>query len=293
MAERDTPSARERQLARELRRLRATVGLNGSDVAERLGWSASKVSRIETSRTGVSSHDLDRLLELYQVGDDRARYLRKLAPSARSKGWWDAYADELSSGYATLIRLESGSRALQCYCALVPHALLQRLDYARHVILSGTDRPPPTEVDRRIQICRRRQELLTRSAGGDPLQLSAVIDEAVLRRQVKNPDSTVDTVVMRSQFEWLADVAGWPNVTIQVLPFTAGLPPVTAGSFSILESLATEAPDVVYLENKTRIFFMDSEAEVHRYTQQFEQLTAMALGPDESLDFIKQSIANS
>jgi transcriptional regulator with XRE-family HTH domain len=294
MAQPDTPSARERQLARELRRLRVGVGLNGRDVADRLDWSASKVSRIETSRTGVSAPDLERLLELYRVDDDRARYLRRLAPSARSKGWWDAYAaDELSSGYATLIRLESGSRALQCYCALVPHALLQTPDYVRHVILSGTDRPLPTEVDRRVQICRRRQELLTRGEGEEPLQLSAVIDEAVLRRPVTNPDGSPDIAVMRGQLESLVDVANSPNVTIQVLPFTAGLPPVTAGSFSILESLATGAPDVVYLENKTRIFFIETETEVHRYTQQFDQLSAMALKPHESLDFIEQSIADS
>ena len=290
MADRDTPSARERQLASELRRLRVTVGLNGKDVADRLGWSASKVSRIETSHTGISPHDLDQLLALYNVDDERAAYLRRLAPSARSKGWWDAYADALSSGYATLIRLESGSRALQCYCALVPHALLQTPDYVRHVILSGPDTPLPVEVNRRVQICRRRQEVLTRGDGEQPLQLSAVIDEAVLRRQVTNPDGSVDPDVKPGQLQALVELAASPNVTIQVLPFTAGLPPVTAGSFSILESLATEGPDVVYLENKTRIFFIESEAEVHGYTQQFHRLTDMALSPEDSLDMIKNAM---
>jgi transcriptional regulator with XRE-family HTH domain len=291
MAERDTPSIRERRLARELRLLRGTVGLHGKDVAERLGWSPSKVSRIETSRIGISAEDLERLLELYQVPDDQAGYLRKLAPSARPRGWWDAYADTLSSGYATLIRLESGSRALRCYSALVPHALLQTPDYARHVITSTWQKPSPAEIDRRVQICRRRQDLLHRGDARHPLQLSAVIDEAVLRRQVKNRDGEVDTAVMRGQLERLAIMAESPNVTIQVLPLGAGLPPVTAGSFSILESLATEIPDVVYLENKTRIFFIESEAEVHGYTQEFELLSEMALKPDDSLEFITQSIA--
>jgi hypothetical protein len=69
-------------------------------------------------------------------------------------------------------------------------------------------------------------------------------------------------------------------------------PRVTAGSFSILESLATEGPDVIHLENKTRIFFIESEAEVHGYTQQFHQLTAMALSPADSLDLIKNAIPN-
>jgi transcriptional regulator with XRE-family HTH domain len=286
----DTPSARERQLARELRRLRAAVGLNGREAAERLGWSASKVSRIETSRSGVSLQDLEQLLALYGADDDRAAHLRKLAPSARSKGWWDAYADALSSGYATLIRLESGSRALQCYCALIPHALLLTPDYLEHVILSGPDRPLPVEVNRRMQICRRRQEVLSPDHREQALQLSAVIDEAVLHRQVTNPDGSFDTAAKRDQLQWLIEIAAWPNVTIQVLPFTAGLTPVTAGSFSVLESLATEGPDVVYLENKTRIFFIESETEVHGYSQQFQQLTTMALNPTDSLDLIKNAI---
>src|SRR5829696_1230684 len=287
MAERDSPSIRERRLAGELRLLRVTAQLHGKDVAARLGWSTSKVSRIETGRIGVSPDDLDRLLHLYEVPDDRARRMRRLAPSARAKGWWDAYADTLSAGYASLIRLESGSRALQCYCALVPHALVQTPEFARNVIEATWQRPSLAEVERRVQVCRRRQRVLDGAGRTEPLRLAAVIDEAVLRRPVRAMDGSPDPAVVRGQLDRLVTVAARPNVTIQVLPFAAGLPPVTAGSFSILESLATEAPDVVYLENKTRISFIDSEAEVYRYTRDFDLLTAMALSPGESLDLLR------
>ena len=50
----DTPSVRERQLARELREARVGAQLPGSEAARILGWSASKVSRIETGRIGIS-----------------------------------------------------------------------------------------------------------------------------------------------------------------------------------------------------------------------------------------------
>jgi len=286
MSQRDAPSVRERRLARDVRLLRETVQLHGKEVAQRLGWSASKVSRIETGRSGINPADLERLLELYDVPPDQATYLRRLAPSARPKGWWDAYADTLSSGYSNLIRLESGSSALQCYCALVPHALLQTPDYARQVILSTAPQPAPAEVDRRVQVCRRRQQVLDRGPEGQPLRLSAVIDESVLRRQVRR-DGGIDPAVMRGQLERLVGVAARANVTIQVLPFAAGLPPVTSGSFSVLESHAMRAPDVVYLENKTRIFFLDAETEVHRYSRDFDVLSAMALDPTASLAFIE------
>ena len=58
----------------------------------------------------------------------------------------------------------------------------------------------------------------------------------------------------------------------------------------MLESLATGAPDVVYLENKTRIFFLDGEAEVHRYTQAFDLISRTALDPAASRDVIEAAL---
>jgi transcriptional regulator with XRE-family HTH domain len=281
----DTPSVRERRLASELRLLRTAAQLHGKDVAASLGWSPSKVSRIENGRSGIGEDDLERLVELYGVPDQQAGYLRRLAPSARPRGWWDAYAETLSAGYANLIRMEAGSQALRCYGALVPHALLQTPDYAREVILSTWEPPSPAEVERRVQVCRRRQDVLD-----DGLRLSAVVDESVLRRSVVPGDAARDTAIRRGQLERLARVAARPNVTLQVLPFAAGLPPVTAGSFAVLDSPASGAPDVVYLENKTRIFFIDAEAEVHRYTRAFDLISEMALDPAASLALVEREL---
>jgi transcriptional regulator with XRE-family HTH domain len=285
----ESPSARERRLARELRGLRAAGQLQGKDVASRLGWSPSKVSRIETGRIGISAADLERLLELYDVPEDRAGFLRRLAPSARHKGWWDAYAETLSAGYANLIRLEAGSRALRCYGALVPHALLQSPAFVRQVILSTWETPSQVEIERRVQVCRRRQDVLVATSPDGPLQFHAVLDESVLRRAAVAPGQDGGDAILREQLSWLADAAERPNVVVQVLPFSAGLPPVTAGSFSVLESRATGTPDVVYLENKTRVFYLDSEAEVERYEQAFDLLSRMALDPAESLDLIRRT----
>lgn len=285
----ESPSARERRLARELRDLRVAGPMHGKDVAARLGWSASKVSRIENGRIGISAEDLDRLLELYAVPEAQAGFLRRLAPSARPKGWWDAYAETLSAGYANLIRLEAGSRALRCYGALVPHALLQSPDFVRQVILSTWETPSQVEIDRRIQVCRRRQDVLDADSPDGPLRFHAVLDESVLRRTAAAPGQDDGTTVLRGQLAWLADAAARPTVTLQVLPFAAGLPPVTAGSFSVLESRATGTPDVVYLENKTRVFYLDSQAEVQRYEQAFDLLSRMALDPAESLELIRRT----
>ena len=285
----DTPSVRERQLARELRDARVGAQLQGGEAARILGWSASKVSRIETGRIGINPSDLDRLLELYQVAEDQARYLRRLAPAARTHGWWDAYADSLSAGYSGLLRLEAGSQALSSYCAVVPHALLMTPEYVRQVVLATWQAPSRQEADRRVRICARRQAVIEPRDPHPGLKLNAVIDEAVLHRSAAPPGSPDGATIMLGQLDRLISVGGSPNVTIQVLPYSAGIPPVSAGSFSVLESRATGAPDVVYLENRTRIFFVDAETEVNRYAKDFALLTDIALPPEESAQFIRST----
>lgn len=285
MTETVPPSVRERRLARELRAARVGSELTGDRAARELGWSPSKISRIETGRIGVNAADLDRLIALYAVPERHAEFLRRLAPASRARGWWDAYAESLSPGYAGLLRLEAGSRALRTYCAVVPHALLMTPDYIRRVIVSTWQVPADVEIDRRMRVCLRRQAVLNPDAP-EVLEFSAVIDEAVLHRAVAPPGDPGAQDVRRGQLDHLLMMAQQPNVTLQVLPFSAGIPPVSAGSFSLLESRATGAPDVTYLENKTRISFVDGEREVDRYARDFQMLTEMALSPVASMSFL-------
>jgi transcriptional regulator with XRE-family HTH domain len=289
MSQQESPSVRERRMARELRDARLGAGLAGVEVATTLGWSASKVYRIETGRIGISPADLDLLVDLYQLPAEQAEYFRRLAPAARTRGWWDAYADSLSAGYAGLLRLESGSQALRSYCAVVPHPLLMTPEYMRQVVLATWPTPSVQAISRRVRVCLRRQAVLDAREGPTGLALSVVIDESVLRRAAVPTGSADGDVVLTGQLDHLAAIVGQPNVAIQVLPYSAGIPPVSAGSFSILESRATGVADVVYLENKTRIFFVDAEAEVDRYERDFELLTEMALPPTESVDFIREA----
>src|SRR5664279_1038507 len=211
----DSPSVRERRLAHELREARVGAQLSGKEVARVLGWSASKVSRIETGHIGISPKDLDRLVELYLIPDEQAEYLRRLAPAARTRGWWDAYADSLSEGYSGLLRLESGSQTVSSYCAVVPHPLLMTPDYVRQVVQTTWQAPSAQEVARRIRVCLRRQAVLENDAH-PRLTLSAVIDEAVLRRSAAPAGTAGGTAILLEQLDRLCTVATRPNVTIQV-----------------------------------------------------------------------------
>jgi transcriptional regulator with XRE-family HTH domain len=268
---------RARQLAAELRRLRDAATLTGEEAAARLGWSPSKISRIETGQTAASLADLRRLLDLYDVTGTGRERLEVLGQSAGQRGWWDAYADTLGPEYTALIALEAEAESVRWYSPMLVPGLLQTEAYAREVVRSGLLIAPPGEIERRVQVKMTRQRALTKDG---PPQLSVVLDEAAVLRQVGSPE------VVRDQLAHLTTMAGRPNIMIQVLPLAVGAHPATTGEFTILGFPELVAPDVVYLENMTSDLYVEREGEVYRYTLAFDRLRGLALGPDESAALI-------
>lgn len=277
MAGRRSPSVRSRQLAAALRRLRASTTLTGDEVATRLGWSPSKLSRIETGHTAITVPDLSRLLDLYQIAGPLRDRLAELGRSASRRGWWDAYDDTLRHEYSTLLALEDDAESEFSYNQLVIPGLLQIEAYAREI--SSFLNVPPGEVNRRVTVRVTRQLVLTKQ---NPLELVAVLDEACLRRRA------VRSSIMSGQLSHLIDMARLPNVTIQVLPFAAGFYEGMAGSFKILHFPEEGATDVVFLENMTSDLFIESESEVFRYVRVFGKLRELALGEEETIALVEQ-----
>jgi transcriptional regulator with XRE-family HTH domain len=279
------PSARARQLARELRVMREAAGLRGNEVARTLGWSASKLSRIENGRIGIGEEDLERVVELYRIPPEQAARLRTLAPRISAKGWWDAYHHAVPAAYASLLKLEADSLAVQCYCAVVPHALIQTLEYSKTVILAASRVPSPRELERRLEIVRRRQEALSMSADArEPVRFAAVLDESVILRLVASARLPGGHDASVRQIEHLISLIGTQHIDIRILELSTGPLPISAGSFSLLTPLGGSTPDVVCFENKSRVFFIEDEREVYSYVEDFERLSATALSRDESLD---------
>ena len=278
MPERGSPKIGRRRLAAELRRLRDLADLTGEEVAERLGWSGSKISRIELNRTEVKASDLTELLDLYDVHGTHRTDLVALSKIRRSRGWWSAYSDVMAPEYAAYIELEAEADSALCWSPQLVHGLLQTEEYARAVIesnLGWQPNTPPGKIQRLIEVRLARQRIVT---GSDTLRLTVILDQSVLLRQVG------DAAVMHRQLDYLAQASRRPNVTLRVLPL-AGFHPVGTGSFSLLvfPPLLGVGPssDVLYVEQLTRNeVFVDEEAEVYEYRLAFEQLAAEALSPE-------------
>jgi transcriptional regulator with XRE-family HTH domain len=281
-------SVANRALAAELRRLRELSGMSGDEVASRLHWSASKVSRVETNRSGVKRPDLDRLLELYGVDDRRSGQLRSLAAEPEPRGWWNAYTDSIDPEYAAYVSLETSARVVLSWSPELINGLLQTEDYARSImdIVYGSPPPiPPRVIQDRINVRLRRQQLLPNS--GDRYFI-IVLDEATLLRKHGTAD------VMRRQLQRLLDVSRLPAVTLRVLAFAGKHPVVNPGHFTILEFAPlheTTISDVVYIERMLTSELVEDEQEAHEYRVAFERLLAEALSPQESRDLITRTAA--
>jgi len=277
-----SPSLRRRRLAAELRRLRDQSGLSISDVAEKLDWQGSRISRIETRQLGITTPDLRKLLDVYGVDDEAHRgKLAEMARRAGERGWWQSYSRSVvPSGYGDLITVETEAATIRSYQPEVVPGLLQTAGYARAVIRVGRKSDTAAEVGRRVEVRLERQQILTR-ADPPPPRVHVVLNEAVLRRRVGGPE------VMREQIQHLMAERDRANVTVQVLPFETGAHPAMVGPFVMMTFLDPGDLGVVHLENATGSLALETPEELRAYEEFWDDIQAGAYSPDDSRAFLR------
>lgn len=277
-----SPSLRRRRLAAELRRLRDQSGQSISDVAEKLGWQGSKISRIETRQLGVTAPDLRKLLDAYEVEDEAYRgTLAEMGRRANERGWWQSYPRHVvPSEYGDLITVEAEAATIRSYQPEAVPGLLQTAGYARAVIQAGRKSDTAAEIDRRVEVRLERQHVLTRT-GPPPPRVQVVLNEAVLRRRVGGPG------VMHEQLESLMAERDPANVTVQVLPFDTGAHPSMVGPFTMMTFLDPGDLGVVYLEHPTGSLFLETPEELRAYEEFWDEIQGSAYSPDDTRTFLK------
>ncbi|MFF8959871.1 helix-turn-helix domain-containing protein [Streptomyces sp. NPDC014894] len=274
------PAVRRRRLGEELRRHRLAARLTSRRAAELAGWHQSKVSRIETGASGVKAEDVTLLLDLYQVGDPEPRLLlERLAGAAdgRESGWWKAYQGLLPAEYRDFISLESQAGSVRTVETSVVPGLLQTPEYARAVTRATLTELPEESVASLAEVRIARQAVLRAEP---PPELSVLVDEAALRREIGGPR------VMREQLRALSAAAELPQVRLQVVPFSAGGYAGLAGSFVIFSFPNTSDLDVVVLDHLTSSLYLERAEDLAVYGAAFAMTQARALSPDQSLDLI-------
>jgi len=269
------PTVLRMLLGGQLRKLREAVGITPDQAGYEIRASRSKISRLEHGRVSFKERDVADLLSLYGVADSgQRRHLMMLAERANDPGWWARYDDVLPDWFETYVGLEQATSLIRTYELQFVPGLFQTEDYARAVTVLGHRAAPADEIERRVSLRLKRQEILSRA---EPVpKVWAVIDESALRRPLGGRE------VMRTQLRHLIELTESPQVTLQIMPFDRGGHSAAGGSFAILRFADSDLPDIVYIEQLTGALYLDRPEELDHYREVMNSLSAEAETPDES-----------
>jgi hypothetical protein len=249
------------------------------EAAPALDFSPSKLSRIENAQQGVDVHAVRSMLDLYDVGGDRWTELVALAREAAQRGWWRAYGLD-DRGY---VPLEAAATRVDDFTVTYVPGLLQTADYARALFTASWKRRSAEKLERDVLVRMIRQERLTDTE--DPLELVAVVDEAVLLRPVGGP------AVMRAQLRHLVEAAALDAVTLQVLPTSVGAHAALDGAFTVLHFDGLDEPDVAYVEHPMGAVHIEKAEDVAGARLAFDRVRSVALSPADSVAFVERVAA--
>lgn len=273
------PTVLRMLLGTQLRRLREERGIGRDDAGYAIRASGSKISRLELGRVGFKLRDVEDLLTLYGITEPQTREsLLVLARQANTPGWWHKYGDVLPEWFEVYVGLEAAATLIRTYEMQFVPGLLQTEDYVR-AVAGGHAGVATEEVERRVRLRMTRQQLLSRP---NAPRLWAVIDEAALRRPLGGRET------MRGQIERLIEATKLPNVTLQLLPFSAGGHSAEAGAFTVLRFPEPDLPDVVYLEHLTSALYLDKPDDVEAYLAAMERLSIESDTPDETVESLSR-----
>ncbi|MFH8840881.1 helix-turn-helix domain-containing protein [Streptomyces sp. NPDC017868] len=262
MSSTDFQSGRE-ALGARLRELRTEAGLSGKELAQRLGWPASKVSRLQTGKQTPSVADLEAWAHAAgqpgAVAELKARvaglettyrsWRRQLVAGHRAR-------QEQGIAETAATRLTRGVEVVR-----VP-GLLQTPEYARNVFEQNAEfRQTPRDVDAAVRARVRRQEALY-----DPDKtFHFLLYEPALHAR------TCPVPVQAAQLDRLMGVVGLDTVRLGIVPLGAQLRRAPSHGFWIYDRR------LVVVETVNTEMWLEDEASVRLYERSWEWLEQSAV----------------
>ncbi|MDJ1131140.1 helix-turn-helix domain-containing protein [Streptomyces iconiensis] len=268
MAEtRSAPTVGQIVLGLRLRDLRERAGCSFTDAAYALSVNTTTVRRMEKAEVGLKPPYVEKLLKVYGLSDSETESFLSLVEEANRPGWWHDFRDVLPGWFSLYVSLEGEASLIRAYEPHCVPGLLQTKEYAKALLRTGFPGADEEELDRRVALRMGRQRLLDEPKA--PV-LWAVLDEQVLRRHVGSP------AVMREQIDHLTELIARPNITLQIIPFTAGPHPGMFGPFQLFRFDIPELPDIVYTENLTGAAYLDQRPDTAAYLEVLDRMGAQA-----------------
>ncbi|MEV0627128.1 helix-turn-helix domain-containing protein [Nonomuraea wenchangensis] len=242
-------------LGGQLRQLREAAGLSGKELAERVRWQPSKVSRLENARQTPTEDDVVTWAQAIGAAPDLTDDLisQALALQERHDSWKQRYRSGLAAIQEDMRDLEARTRLFRAFEPGIIMGLLQTSEYARHVfrkvkrLYSAAD-----QIDAAVRVRMQRQEILYDRGR----TFRFVVPESALRTMLAPAD------VMRGQIDRLLAVSTLPNVEFGVIPAETELPSAPINGFWIyndaMVGVATMTKDLVLREPDDLAFYVQA-----------------------------------
>jgi transcriptional regulator with XRE-family HTH domain len=267
------PNFHGRQLLRELKRLREQAGMTQDDAGSRLHLTLQKLSRIENGQL-PGYHETRAMLKLYGLTPEEWTPYLELWERAKKRGWWRQYRLHDSS---YICMEQEATTLIEFQLGRLPE-LLQIESYARKCLHSAPPRSSDKEIEAEVSVRLRRQDRLL--AAERPLVLHALIHEPTLSQGVDH-----------KQRMHLVELAMTSNVTVQIVPQSAGLHSGLGGSVTLLGFDDAQEPDIVFTETVLGLAQSQDEDRTSSVRMMLQHIAGLAMSPEDSLDMLKSMIS--
>ncbi|MEU9878744.1 helix-turn-helix domain-containing protein [Streptomyces phaeochromogenes] len=280
MAPRQSPSIRQRRFGAELRRMRQAADMTTPETAALLSTDRTVIANIEAGRFGISEDRLRRLASIYECDNPALIDALAAMTGGRVTGWWDEYRGKIPPGFLDVSEVEHYAVRLRTLQTAHLPGLFQTEEHARALFDLLVPALPRLEVELRVAHRLERQRVVT---SDNCMPYVGIIHEAALRIQVGGPDAT------RSQLTHLLESSDRENVTLLVIPFTAGGFPMAGESLMYAEA-AEPHLDTVHMDSPSGAIFLDSPTQLENFRKRLNLIEKVALGASASQDIIRSVI---
>ncbi|MER5205420.1 helix-turn-helix transcriptional regulator [Streptomyces sp. NPDC002825] len=277
MPPRSSPTARQQRLGSELRKLREQSGMSAQQAAALLGVDRTRIPNIESGRFGISAERVRTLAFNYGCPDTGLVDLLAGMAQERDRGWWEEHRGLLPPALLDIAELEFHASELETSVTTHIPGLLQTEEHARAVFDTAVPPLPGPDLEARLALRMRRQEVLDRDR---PVRYEAVIHEAALHMQFGGPK------VARAQLEHILNHTERDTVSVRVIPFAAGGFPGAGQSFTYVAAPVPQL-DTVQLDSSHGSLLLDTDMQLRRYRGLLDRLRGLALSATESRAFVR------
>lgn len=277
-----SPFVRRLRLAAELIGLRRQHGYSAHQLADRIGITRSSLSRLENGHVSPDLGVVMKILDLFQVEQQRWEQIIGIARDAQARGWWTRHADQMGVRQALHADLEAGAAAIREYQLTLLPGLLQTPAYVEARLHADPEtHTSPHDPTHALQARETRQRLVLRDDGP---AYDVILDEIAVRRHA------VPAHVAGTQLDHIIELGHeQTNVTIQVLPVSAMIAKIPRSAFVVYGYHDADDPVVTTVDTITKdhvLTDVNHPEQVSRYLALYEHLQQAALDPSDSLDFL-------